>query len=261
MRRGYKDIPFEKGRIAIITEYLIATKKLTDVNRNDVEMFIAKILSVRRITRATANRYFARLHAIFNFAINEGYIAKNPCQGIRKFREFCRKRSLSAKEIRLLLDTCAASTSPYLLDAVSIALNAGMRLREILSLNSKQIDLENRIITLFGVKTKSGYDREVPLNDETVAVLERRIKNSPSGQLFNIGSVKTAFNTAVKRAGIKKVRFHDLRRTFATHLRDAGVDITIICEILGHSSVKVTERYLYNSRFSLLISVKKIGFK
>jgi integrase len=144
---------------------------------------------------------------------------------------------------------------------VAIALNTGMRRGEIVNLNSKQIDFGNRIITLYGVKTKSGYDRGILLNDEAADVLIKRVNNNATGGLFNITSVKTAFNTAVRKAGIEKVRFHDLRRTFATHLRDAGVDITIICEILGHSSVKVTERYLYNSRQALLDSVKKIGFK
>jgi integrase len=261
MGKGLKGIAFEKGRIAIITEYLVASKKLSDINKNDVELFIAEILIKRKIAKSTANRYYARIHAIFNFAVIEGYLARNPCRGIKKVKEFCRKRSLSAEEIRLLLDACAVSKSPDMFGAVGIALNTGMRRREILTLNSSQIDFNNRIITLSGAKTKSGYDREIPLNDEAIAVLTRRINKSSSDKLFHIGSFKTAFNTAVKRAGIEKVRFHDLRRTFATRLRDSGVDITVISEILGHSSVKVTERYLYNSRNVLLESVKKIGFK
>ncbi|MDR2400940.1 MAG: tyrosine-type recombinase/integrase [Deferribacteraceae bacterium] len=264
MGRGLKGFATEKGRMDIMMEYPIVAKKLTDINKNDVTLFIAGILSARKITKATSNRYYARIHAIFNFAINEGYMDKNPCQGIRKFKEFCRKRALSEEEIRQLLDACAVSKSYYLFDTVCIALNTGMRRKEILTLSSKQIDFKNRIITLYGVKTKSGYDREIPLNDEVIPVLIKlikRINNTSLDKLFNVKSVKTAFNTAVKKAGIDPVRFHDLRRTFATHLRDAGVDITVICEILGHSSVKVTERYLYNSRNTLQNSIKKIGFK
>ena len=68
-----------------------------------------------------------------------------------------------------MFDACGISKSPDVFDAVSIALNTGMRRTEIFTLNSKQIDFKNGIITLDGVKTKSGYDREIPLNDEVYA--------------------------------------------------------------------------------------------
>jgi integrase len=258
--RGCKGFATEKGRIDIILEFPIALKRLPEINATDVELFISAI-QARQIELSTVNRYHTRLQAVFSFAVSSGYIDKNPCRGIKKFKEFCRKRALSGKEIRKLLDSCALSKSPDMADAVKIALNTGMRKREILTLNARNIDFKNSIIVLKGVKTKSGYDREVPLNDDAVAVLKKRMKKRSTDRLFSVKSVKTAFNTAVRRAGIEAVRFHDLRRTCATHLRDAGIDITIICEILGHSSVKVTERYLYNSRKTLLDSIKKIGFK
>jgi integrase len=58
-----------------------------------------------------------------------------------------------------------------------------------------------------------------------------------------IGDVKRSFNTALRRAGIRDFKFHDLRHTFASHLVMAGVDITTISRLLGHKSLTMTLRY------------------
>jgi len=61
-------------------------------------------------------------------------------------------------------------------------------------------------------------------------------------------SIKTAFNAAKRRTGIQNLRFHDLRHTVVSRLVEAGVDINTLKELLGHSSVKVTERYTHSNR-------------
>jgi len=58
-------------------------------------------------------------------------------------------------------------------------------------------------------------------------------------------SVRTAFKAACRRAGIKGLRFHDLRHTFASGLVRMGLDLITVKEILGHSSVTITERYTH----------------
>ena len=57
--------------------------------------------------------------------------------------------------------------------------------------------------------------------------------------------VKTAFNTACRRAKIKDFRFHDLRHTFASHLVMAGVDIMMVKDLLGHKTLAMTLRYAH----------------
>jgi len=57
--------------------------------------------------------------------------------------------------------------------------------------------------------------------------------------------IKRSFKSALRGAGIKDFRFHDLRHTFASHLVMAGVDITTIKELLGHKSLTMTLRYAH----------------
>ena len=73
-----------------------------------------------------------------------------------------------------------------------------------------------------------------------------------------IGSIRKAFNNACKRAGIKNLRFHDLRHTFATRLVLAGVDLATVSKLLGHSSIQMTMRYAHPTPEALKNAVNKL---
>ena len=59
--------------------------------------------------------------------------------------------------------------------------------------------------------------------------------------------IKKSFHTVLKKAGITDFRFHDFRHTEATQMLEKGADIRTVQEILGHSSVSVTERYTHTN--------------
>ena len=146
-----------------------------------------------------------------------------------------------------LLGLCQGQLKPI----VQLALNTGMRLGEILGLMWGQIDLGRGQIRV--ERTKSGSDRLVPINSVLQAVFaDLKAVNGHPGFVFAnpltgkpITTVKHSFTTACRKAKIIGLRFHDLRHTFASRLVEGGVDLITIKELLGHSSVTITERYTH----------------
>jgi integrase len=93
-----------------------------------------------------------------------------------------------------------------------------------------------------------------------MSVLKPYMKAINRDELFLSCNIHSAYSYAMKRAGITAAHFHDLRRTFATHLKDKGVPLHTMAKLLGHSSIAMTERYLATHDKILLDSVSKISF-
>jgi len=159
-----------------------------------------------------------------------------------------RLRFLQKSECVRLIDNCADHLRPI----VTMALHTGMRRGEILSLRWDNVDLHHRFIFLGSSVTKTGQRREIPISDLLAAVLTSLPRQDDIPWVFfdkhtkkHIGDVKRSFATACKNAGIKDFHFHDLRHTFASHLVMAGVDITTVSRLLGHTTLKMTLRYAH----------------
>jgi integrase len=180
-----------------------------------------------------------------------------------------RTRYLSEDEIKRLLAACARSKNTHLPAIVTLAINTGMRKNEILRLDWARIDLDkdlgfNARITLYD--TKNGEARGVPLNKAAIAALTA-LEPDPSqreGSVFkrkngeDWGQIRTAFEMAVKRAGLLDFRFHDLRHTAASHLAMRGRPLKEIQEVLGHKSFSMTLRYAHLSPMHLRTAVESL---
>lgn len=75
----------------------------------------------------------------------------------------------------------------------------------------------------------------------------------------NIIEIKRSFTTAREKAGLNKVRFHDLRHTAATRMCELGVPLKIVSKILGHSTIKMTERYANPTPDTMKEAVEKLS--
>jgi integrase len=98
----------------------------------------------------------------------------------------------------------------------------------------------------------------IPMSETLFLMLLRRSKvQHISGRLFWISSstVRQEFDEAVERAGLQNFHFDDLRHTFATRLVQAGVNLYVVKELMGHESIKTTERYAHHYPESLRPSV------
>src|SRR5262249_7630961 len=76
-----------------------------------------------------------------------------------------------------------------------------------------------------------------------------------------LNNIKHSFQTALRKSGIKDFRFHDLRHSAGTRLADAGVHITLIAEILGHSKLEMTKRYVHAADQAKREAMAKLAMK
>ncbi|MEE4277914.1 MAG: site-specific integrase [Halieaceae bacterium] len=200
--------------------------------------------------------------ALLSSAINHWNLAfdanlPNPTRG-RKLREpEGRVRWLTrAQAAALVQGASQADQAPYLGPLIVLALNTGMRRGELLGLEWSRVDSNNAMIHLEAMHTKAGRRRGVPLNrqaQDALLVLKRyRATHCPSSRWVicradgeRIYSVATGFRNACARAGITDFRFHDLRHTCAAWLVQSGVPLTQVRDVLGHSTVTMTERYAH----------------
>jgi integrase len=198
----------------------------------------------------TINRHIATIKHMFTKGVEWELVEEDALKKVRKVKMLeennRRLRYLSVEECGKLLKECPKHLGPI----VITALHTGMRRGEIFGLKWENVDLKHGFILLD--KTKNGTRREIPVDGTlraTLTALPRRLDLphvffNPDTDL-PYGDIKTAFNGACKRAGIKDFHFHDLRHTFASHLVMAGQDITTVKELLGHKSLTMTLRYAH----------------
>ena len=204
---------------------------------------------------STANRYLAALSAVFTVAVKEWHLAQeNPVLRVQKGRENPgRVRYLSEGELQSLLAACTTSRLKQLELIVLLAVSTGMRRGEIQALRWNDVDLQRRLIVL--QKTKNGERRSVPIAAATAAKLKEHAKVRPIGTdlVFPHPAEDRPLNfdhgfiDAVKAAGIKDFRFHDLRHTAASYMAMSGATTAEIAAVLGHRTLAMVKRYAHLS--------------
>ena len=183
---------------------------------------------------------------------------------------------LTYEEAANLIDA-VDQKAPHLVDLVDLAVQTGCRKKELLELEWDRIDWQNNEIILEAKHTKSAKPRKVPINPSSRSVLIRRAstrseccpstpwvffhiekcRNTEVGD--RIKDVKTAVRSACKRAGLTGVTFRTLRHTCGSWLGQMScVGALTIRDLLGHSSVTMTDRYMHSDQADLHDAVHKL---
>jgi integrase len=243
-------------------------RMLQDVTTKAIEDLIAE-KRAKGSSGATCNRMRAVLSKIFNWAIDRGYFGgENPARKVKRFAESPgRVRFLSADEADALVKGGPTKDHRHLWIA---ALHTGGRRRELLTLRPQDVDLERRVLYFDQTNTKSGKQREVPIDEVLHAVLEERLKVRRIDQgapeyVFTLRGrplqdVRTAFVTARKSADLgDDVTLHTLRHTFASWYMINGGDLYRLQRYLGHSTITLTQRYAHLSPEYLKAGVQFFG--
>lgn len=172
---------------------------------------------------------------------------KNPCWKVSMLKEDNKRdRVLSGEEFDRLL----AQLPAYLKDIVSLGYYTGMRRGEILKLTWKKVNMQEGYLDLEPEDTKNSEPRRIYFNDVLWEIFRRagKVRSLKHDYVFTyrgkpIKEFRGGFKKALERAGIEDFHPHDLRHTFNTNMRKAGVDQTVIMKLTGHKTLAMFTRY------------------
>jgi len=215
--------------------------------------------------KTTIARKLSAVRSFFKFLVKRGIIDDNPADSIlTPKQEKSIPEYLPVDEMFRLLDSIQTDG---ILDLRNRAIfetlySCGIRVAELVGMDVKDVDFSAGAIRVFG---KGRKERIVPLGQKALAAIRQYreqaaiqwgIAADPDGPLFlnkNRGrlsarSVARILDNLVRACGLlKPVSPHTMRHTFATHMLDAGADLRIVQELLGHQSLSTTQRYTHVS--------------
>jgi integrase len=229
---------------------------LKDINTIRVEEFRSHLLTKRVgkhfLKNASVNRYISLLRASLYWGMSRGDIASNPVAELNTIMLHepeapTRVLEEGNEESKLI------SALPAWLRLIAIfALQTGARRGDILNLTWEAVRPES----LEFCETKDGEKRSVELNSVAKSILKALGPiNKPKAFVFApdvprktlISRVRREWKAALKKSGIPKLRFHDLRHTVFSRLIEKGEDIETVRDLAGHASIKTTQRYLHSN--------------
>jgi integrase len=226
---------YHLGRLQNLLPFF-GNKQLNRINRASVAEYRAYRHAKSRVGDATLNRDVAVIKHILYWAVDQGYLQANPLTRVPMLRERRTRRPvLSLDEEVLLLRACPEHLKRF----VIAALDTGLRRGEISHQLWEDIDFGRGLLWVTRSKTPEGEAREIPLTKRLFTLLWENRENE--GPIFTyqgrqLKNLKTTWKTTLKHAGIRHVRFHDLRHTFNTRLMEAGVMQEVRKALMGHVS-------------------------
>lgn len=231
----------------------------------DVRMirgYLAQLYDAK-LSRASVGRALAAIRSGFRFMTRRGLIEKNPAQEVgsprlpRKLVSF-----LPVDETWELLDKAGTDSVQNKRDQAMLELlyATGIRVSELCGLDATDLDEFQGTLRVFG---KGSKERIVPVGGAALRAVNAYLATRPvrSGPLFQNSrggrltarSVHRIVRAKAREAGLtRRVSPHTLRHTFATHLLDAGADLRLIQELLGHSRLSTTQKYTHVSADHLM---------
>jgi integrase len=206
---------------------------------------------------ATIDDEIGVVRTMISVAFDNDMVGADTLRAFKKVKKLLKRNSnardriLSKNEFDALMKELPGHLKPI----VATGYYTGMRLGEILCLTWNKVDLKKRVIQLEHTDTKDKEARNIPIMDELYEILKSIPPALHDNHVFlyngkPIGIIRRALERACERAGIlygQKVKggfiFHDLRHTFNTNMRKAGVPESVIMEITGHSTRDMFDRY------------------
>lgn len=223
-------------------------------------------LHKQQIRKTSISRKISAIRSFFRYLEKHGVIRENPALNVSAPKtDKLVPTYLTVDEVFHLLDSIATDTPAGKRNRAIFELlySTGIRVSELVGLDVENIDFDRRILRVTG---KGSVERIVPFGEKALfAIREYRgtlqgnrqkapdiwkgplFLNKNGGRLTDRSVARILNETAVKAHMTMPVSPHDLRHTFATHMLDAGTDLRMVQEMLGHKSLSTTQKYTHVS--------------
>jgi integrase len=213
---------------------------------------------------STVNQKLSVLHRVFSLAVENGYLSQNPVSNVKRLKESDRRERVMTFEEEMSIRGVLEGPKYYNVRLFFLlAVNTGMRAMEILGLKFSEVDFERKEIRLPYQRTKEAKDKVIPLNSPALSLLMDTYRERGEGTVFGHGAcygrVADLWREACKEAKVTNLHIHDLRHTFASRLLERGERETDINQLLGHSKLRMTSRYLHSSAESRRRAVESLA--
>jgi integrase len=226
----------------------LGNKAIAEITRGDCQALVDRIGADHPIA---ANRVASFLSALLNFAVRSDRLVVNPARGLIRYQETSRSRVLRSDELERLLSSIETEGEPWT-SVFLMLLFTGARRGSVLGMRWEDIDLGAAIWTIPPHVAKNKTATPLPLTEPAVGLLRKRLERaagepwafpSPIGDGHLVGLAK-AWARVLRRARIKNLRIHDIRRSVGTAMARTGASPHLIATGLGHRSIASARAYV-----------------
>lgn len=235
-------------RNAMVAAKIIGLNRpLEEITSKDLAHLKASLLEQGK-AGSTVNRHLSAIMVVLNHAARYWEVLDRvPAVKREDESDNARIRVVTWEEEKRILKACEELGDRDFADLYIVLVDTGLRRNEALTLTySRNIDFASGVVTVFAHQHKNKRSKSVPMTKRAQEVLIRRrtLGDKPFGT-FTPDSPLKRFQKVLKVAGLasEDIVIHSLRHTFAARLANAGVPIYEVSKLLGHSSVKTTEKY------------------
>lgn len=239
-------------------------KGVKEIVTEDIRGYLTNYQWKKRSSRVTIDNIRRILSSFFSWLEDEDYILKSPVRRIHKVKTASNiKETYSDETLELMRDNCSEIRDLAMIDLLA---STGMRVGEMVLLNRKDIDFNERECIVFGKGDKERmvyFDARTKLHLQ--AYLDSRADENPAlfvslkapHNRMTIGGIETRLREMGKRLGVPKVHPHKFRRTLVTMAIDKGMPIEQLQQLLGHKRIDTTLQYAMVKQSNVKLAHRK----
>lgn len=258
------------GRSSFEQDRMVIEKFTDQLKRHEISLLVEitadEIAAYGKVVKAlsspsTANRHFTTLRAMLNRAYGKGWISRAPT--IENYHLVKRE----PKWMTLAqFETIATHLPEWVADMATVAIHTGMRFSNVAGLRWDWISGDGAVVIVPAVAAKTERTYTVPLSDTVKKILAKRLEFRPQSPLelqdyvfvgtkrvgidkyepvAPVTSIRYWWETARERAGLPRMRWHDLRHSFASLHTQMGTPDRVLKEMGGWASTRMLENYAH----------------